>query len=704
MMILAAVAGPSDGNQGASAGGDGDSGDDFDDDGSGDDFDEDSDSASPSEDDADDDDDNEDALHPDDPDYDGGAGSKRKRPKAKGSRGSAKKPLPQKPKKKKAGKAKPTSKKARTSGSSKDQQPHDIGEFEDGDGEDVFVHEYDADGYGDAADRARMNALNMMERETILTERVDQRNEKHKLWLMTRKMKNDAARKTTARSSGRTKPVKAGTDAALEGLRSDKLAKKESATRRANLDEFDEESDDGLSKRRQRAEANEEDADSADGADGDLYSKRVSKEEKPLQYEDLVVQGQAYGGDRKGEPTHLFLPRDKIYDLVQEPYFDRAIAGLFCRLPFVLHDHSEPEYMLCTIDSVKTLTNKVYSFETATGESFKTNKYLTLRIGKRMESKISVNRVSNSVPTKREFYEYAERLQKDGMRVPLRPDVDELLAHARRMTSSQKKPEALPEESAAFIANQEILYPEKVNWTERKGTTSIEVDHLRTELEHARSNGDSTKISELEVALADVEEKLRYIESHLDTNLGGTSRSQQLFTSMARKNEALNSENERLAASKRAMDSTVGGIDPFARFDTTGMSYFSIKGQNGGKDKDGNGGGIGPPVSKPSSSRHVQKITGDWKLALSTWRPSSQAKRAPGSATPLISAYGNIFGDLADFSGDSPQAAPQCAVSTSAPPVVDALYIQQVQVLDDSAKLVNGKALSLQEYNRLRTE
>lgn len=701
MMLLAAVAGPSDGNKGSSPGGNVDSGDDFDDDGSGDDFDEDSDSESPSEDEADDDDDNEESLHPDDPDYDGGAGSKRKHAKTKGSRANAKKALPQKPKKKKIGKGKPPSKKARSSAAIKDQEPVDVGEDEDA-GEETFVYEYDADGYGDAADRARMNAMNMMERETILTERVDQRNEKHKLWLMTRKMKNDAAKKTSARSSGRAKPTKAGTDAALEGLRSDKLAKKESATRRANLDEFDEESEDGQTKGRQKADVNEEDADSADGVDGDLYSKRASKEEIPMQYEDLVVQGQGYGGDRRGEPTHLFLPRDKIHELVQEPYFDRAVTGLFCRLPYVHRDQTEPVYYLCTIDSVRTL-KKVYTVDTAAGSRIKTNKYLTVRIGKKMETKMPVTVFSNSVPTKKEFLDYAERLEQEGMRVPVRTDVADLLSHARKMTSSKNKPQVLPEEEKAFIANQEILYPEKVNWTERKGTTSIEVDHVRTELENARRRGDTAKTAELEANLAEVEGKLRHIEAQLDTNLGGTSRSQQLFTSMARKNEALNSENERLAASKRAMDSTVGGIDPFARFDTTGMSYFSIKGQKDVKVEDGNDSRTKPP-RKPSSSRHSQKITGDWKLALSTWRPSSHAKSTSESSTPLISAYGNVYADLIDFSGDCPQVAPQVAFSTSAPPVVDALYLHQVQVLDDSGKLVNGKALTLQEYNHLRTE
>lgn len=702
-MILAAVAGPGDGKQGSSPGGDDDSesGDGFDDDGSGDDFDEDSDSDSPSEDDADDDDDNEESLHPDDPDYDGGAGSKRKRHKAKAPRGGAKKSLVQKPKKKKPGKVKPASKKARTSATAKARQAADIDEDDDGEREDIFVHEYDEHGYGDAADRARMDAMNMMERETILTERVDQRNEKHKLWLMTRQMKNDAAKKTTARSSGRTKPVKARTDAALEGLRSDKAAKKESATRRANLDDIDDESDDGQTKRRQKADANEDDAESADGADGDLYSKRMSKEESPMQYEDLVVPGLAHHGEQKGEPTHLFLPRNKVHDLVVEPYFERAVKGLFVRFRKQFRD-GRTEYLLCAIDSVQTL-DRVYTFETVNGHTVKTNKYLTLRIGSCVEAKVSVDLFSNTVPTKKEFETYAKRLQEVGQRVPVRSDVVKLLTHAKKMTSSKNKPQALPAETKANIANQEVLYPEKVNWTEQKGIASIEVGHVRTELERARQNGELENEAKFKMELERKEAKLKRIESHLPSKSNGLSRSQQLFSSMARKNEALNSENERLAASKRAMESTVGGIDPFARFDTTGMSYFSIKGQKGAKDSDG-GSGAPVPVAKPSSSRHAQKMTGDWKLSLSTWRPSNVPRKTSGSATPLISAYANVISDMADFVGVSPEAKPQCLVSTSAPPVVDALYLHQVQILDDSAKLVSGKALTLQEYNRLRTE
>jgi Plus-3 domain len=685
MEILAAVAGPGDGITDGSPGVDSESGDGFDDDGSGDDFD-DSESDSQSEDDADDEDDNDETLHPDDPDYDGGAGAK-KAMKATVSRVRGKMASVQNSRKKKPEATKARPKKSRAPAKPRAVQSADI--EDDMEGEASFEYLFDEQGYGDADDRAKVNAMNEIERETLLAERVEERQRQERIWMMTRQMHSAAAKKTTARSSSRVKPVKARTDAALEALHSDKLAKKTS--RRPVEDLSDDESDAGERSKRQRRSDDDEAGDQSDDVGGgDMY-----EEGKPMQYEDLVVQSMNHG-ETKVDPTHLFLPRDRLCELMGEPYFERAVEGLFVRLK-----RSTPNkviyYLLCIIDAVQT--EGIYKVKNAAGVEVKTNRYLTLRIGNDRLPNVEIKLLSNSVPYPQEFETYSKRLLEQGQRVLNRLDVSRLLDHAKKMTSSKKKPQPTAEEIDRHIKNQEVLFPEKMNWTERKGTVSLKVDHIRAELENAKPRGNEPEIAALQMLLQAAETDLEKIEARLNCNT--LSRSQQLFTSMARKNEALNSENERLAASRRAMETTVDGVDPFARFDTTGMSYFSIKSQKTLQDAaiDNDSTGAKRPVPNQSLSRPIRSVAGDWKLALATWQPAkTHLPKSSLGSTPLLSAYGSLFHGLDDFALTSSQLEAQYPVVGFAPPAVDALYLQQVRVVDDSTNLVNGKSITLEEY------
>lgn len=685
--VLAAFSGPAnDGSAEDSA-----SGDDFDADGSGDDFDE---SGSESGSDDDDLDDDAEAVHPDDPDYDGDTAAKKKIMAKKSAAKRAKKqPGPKKPKKKIEKKKTSASKKRKAPAKPKSSAVDlDVDMDDEDEMEDTFTHEFDEQGYGDAEDKAKVLAMNEIDRETLLAERVEKRQNEERLWIMTRDMQNNASKRKGARSSSRAKPGKSKTDAALKALKTEKLAKQASASGRAAIADLSDDSDVGDGKRTRNRGAGDGDDDDEDDENGDT---REVYEDERMQYNDLVFQRHGYIDD-KLEVTHLFLPRDRLSQLVSEPFFERAIQGLFVRFKKSLSGN-RAAYILCTVDSVQTLPiAKVYNVTLPDGSRVRTNRYLTLRIGSETVAGMSIDMLSNSPPTRSEFETYTKRLDGQGKRLLVRSAVDELKSHARMMTSSQSsRAKPTKEESEAHIKNQEILYPEKMNWTERRGMVTLEVETCKLEYDSALQKCESEHV--ISAAKAKYEEKLSAlssIESKLRPNR--ISRTQQLFSSMARRNGVLNTVNEKLAASRLAMETTTEGENPFARFDTTGVSYFSIKGQ---KVKVEGEEGV-TPRGKDAGSRtpRMARAAGiDWKLCLRSWN-TDEEKRVISSA-PLHQAFKGRFYGLDDF--DTPVSDLEGRVDQSRfyPPSMDALYVDQVTVGDDNSALAGGKAITIEEYS-----
>lgn len=752
MEVLAAVSGPTDGTGGGDAG-DSESSDDFDDeddaagefdaeeedeDDNGDDGDEED------ENDVDDDDDDDDygdqslgsGNHPDDPnmdeddgdleddddddDYDVKGKKKKASLKAKGKTSKASQ------KTSKSAKGVARTKTARAIAASKKKKSgqrrksgNSVAANDQKGPEEAFQYKYDEQGYGDAEDVEKVMAMNEIERETLLAERIEERQKQEHIWRMTRQMHAKGTERKGSRVSSRARSSR--TDSALEALHAEKVAKQASAQKRA-LDEVsdDEESDLDDAERLKKARRDVAGEKEMNDAEEDGMA-RDTREERDLEFRDLVVPSS--GDDKAGyvgdlSPTHLFLPRDKLVELVSEAYFERAVTGLFVKFRRAVSDGSTA-YVLCRIGSI-TKSSKIYKVADRTGSKPKrTNMLLNLTIADQAQPNVSIELCSNSVPTETEFETYKKRVAQRGKALLSRSEVLKLRAHAMQMTTSRKSVAATEEELKAHQANQEILYPETVNWTKRKAELSLDLTHWRQLHDVARRSEKKEEMDRAQERIDEFEKKLADIESRQgSTPHAHSSRNLDVFQTLARKNVALNSANERLAAGRRALETTTDGVNPFARFDTSGMSYFSVKSKNAvannatvdSSKADANelsaANGVSGSASnvKSTTQRPLRGGPDDWKLSLRIKSGNVVSMRRPISDHPLVPAYGGAFEGLDDFDRSPEELSELYPVGPVVPPSIDALYANQVSLISDSSAVAGGKAISLEEYNRLRAE
>jgi Plus-3 domain len=574
---------------------------------------------------------------------------------------------------------------------------------DDDGGNRIFEYKYDEQGYGDSDDREYVSAMNEIDRETLLAERVEERQREEKLWTLSREMNLNKNKSSAANRAARStaRGAKASkTAAAIGELAADKAAKRASANRRdigvISDDDSEEDGERGERRRRGADEAeipqDEDEMYAGDGPD--------------MTYDDLVVTPSCLPvaptmsmPPRDLMPTHLFLPRDKLTELVSEPYFARSVTGLFVRFRTEFRGGASG-YILCTISSISQVEDKPYKLSDHMGKVTKrTNKYLNVKIADQEKREISIELCSNSVPTKAEFDVYTSRLNQFGKRHLMRQDVVALFDSAKKMTSARTKPEATPEELAAHHANNAILFPESTNWTIEKTKVGAKLVLAQESYDVAKRGDDQDVVDAALTKLDEVRAELVALEA----KAGGkqTGRSQDIWQAVARKNNAVNNVNERLAASRRALETTVGGIDPFARFDTTGMSYFSIKQQKstGGDVDVGAAPNLDGTLGAGADGRPLRGGADDWKLTLRSWT-SKEGGRRPMGNKPLVPVYGTAFVGLDDFQrtpAELNELYPTGPVLL--PPSIDALYAHQVRLTSDLSSAPSGKAITLDEYN-----
>lgn len=541
---------------------------------------------------------------------------------------------------------------------------------DDDDSEDTFEYKYDKNGYGDDDDRDRLMRMNEVERETLLMERVEARNKEYEIWKMGRNLKARQSGKPgasnatrTARSSGRSKA--SSKSDALQALAEDKRKK----TSRAFEEVSDADSEvEGRSRRDRREERERAVKDEAK----EEAALMVDDDGPEMQYSDLVKVGKA--GERSTTP--LFLRRDTLINLSQQPYFARFVVGLFARIRVEGSRYSEDggSYLICRIAGVDT--GKVYDL----ASDVRTNYVLVLQIGKQKRP-IRINMTSGSHPSEREFGVYRARALDAGVDMPRREEVNKLFKKTNELFF-ERKVVATDEENKKHIANMEILYPSRVNWTQKRTEARTALDIKRQELSSSRRRGMSELEDKLAREVKELEERLSEIEANEEKYGMSQVKSEDVFHGLAMRNMALNKANEQLMARQRNLESETGGIDPFARFDTTGQSYYSIT----KKGESGNG--------KPPEQKRKQLSQSDWRSCLKSWRPD--AKRRKISDHPLNPLFGgeifrvDVFEKESSGGNDVPRR----------PPRVDSVYAGLVR---SKVRLPpNAKVMNFDDWSKMR--
>ncbi|CAN8067885.1 unnamed protein product [Agarophyton chilense] len=504
-----------------------------------------------------------------------------------------------------------------------------------------FQYRYDEQGYGNAADRERLQKMNEVERELELVARIEERNREYDIWKKKREIMareaNDTVEigKRTSRSSGRTK--QSSKSDALQALAEDKR-KKSSRVVDMNLSDADSEPDQ-LRRREKKREIKKE-------VEELKPDRELMQENGPgLTYSDLV-DVRAPGGRAT---TPLFMRRDNLIRLSQKPFFERVVVGLFAR---VKAPGKEDEYLLCRIASVKK--GSVYKLN----EDQKTNWLLVLQHGRDQRS-FQIFLTSGSHPTESEFDRFRYVCDRDLIDFPRRDEIDRLTKQSLAALQNRLTPSE--EEEKNHIANMEVVYPHRVNWTLKRTEAKTALDIKREDLENARARNDEDAVAQLESEVDDIEKRLIQIRRYEDQYvLKSTIRNTDIFQSLAKRNMQLNSANDTLA-SRQARQSGPTKANPFARVDTTGQSYFSIKSEK--KLVEGN---------LPGSSANFLPET-DWRRFLSVWNPNPKRRRI--SEKPIDPLYNAEIPclDLLDRMTDQVLESRE-KKRLAVPPGVDAVY------------------------------
>ncbi|PXF43610.1 hypothetical protein BWQ96_06619 [Gracilariopsis chorda] len=386
-----------------------------------------------------------------------------------------------------------------------------------------------------------------------------------------------------------------------------------------------------------------------------------------LRYMDLVNTN-APGGRIT---TFLFMRRDSLIHLSQEPYFERVVVGLFAR---VKAPGREDEYLLCRIASVKK--GSVYKLA---GDQ-KTNWLLVLQHGGPKRS-FQIFLTSGSHPTEAEYERYRYVSNRDGLELPRRDEIERLtkqckLAFERKITPTE-------EEEKSHIANIEVVYPHRVNWTLKRTEAKTALDIKRQDLRNARERNDEEAIEKLEPEVRDLENRLSKIRQFEEKYvLKSTVRNTDVFQSLAKRNMQLNSTNETWV-SRQARQSGTAKANPFARVDTTGQSYFSIKSEKKLHD------------AKTPGNRRIQG--NDWRRHLSVWNPDSKRRRISDKPVdPLYDAEISCS-HFIDQAADTLLGSGRQKTSF-VPPGVDAVYEQSVR--SKKAPSENARIISFEDWVR----
>lgn len=575
----------------------------------------------------------------------------------------------------KSSRARPRSSDKKTSKSKQRRSPSLSRE----DDADRFSYEYDEDGYGDADDREQLSQMNEVERETILTERKDARNKKFVIWqkkreLMAREVETQPqSSHNRGRSSGRSKAQSQSKTDALDALAEDIRKKSSRAINPVDVSDDDSEQE---QPKVTKLDSIKQDLTQEIKADQDLM---LESEGPDLRYEDLVKEGSEGSATTT---TPLFLRRDILVHLSQKPYFARVVQGLYVRLRVGSKDNS---YLLCRIVGVKS--GRVYEVMDSQMNKFKTNQFLVLLSGKQRRL-FEIRILSGSHPKQHEFDVYVSRAKGGGTEIPRRDEVKRLLKEATA-NIFEGKAVATDEERKEHMANLEMVYPARVNWTQKRTELETALEIKQQDFSNGRRQGMSEQdhknyaeeIKDMETRLKEIRAmETKYVFQEKTSNT-------EVFENLARRNMKLNATNESLAAKRRSFEAGRASLEA-NRVDGASQLYSRGERENGGRASNG----VGPEHMKGWSAAH------DWRLELLSWSPGRKRKRLGDN--PLSPEYDVEVPDMDDIEFDEFHKAGLRSTVSLVPPGIDAVYDRPTRPLYKAP--LGAKIISLEEWSKQR--
>ncbi|XP_058737886.1 protein RTF1 homolog [Vicia villosa] len=415
--------------------------------------------------------------------------------------------------------------------------------------------------YKDEDDRQKLSEMTELQREMILSERANKKDDKDFLGKMA--LKREKGKMATVsrrespplpssrvRSSARSADRSAAKDGALNELRAKRLKQQDSDVKH-KVKEGSKSAGTGIysQKRRpyfsgssrsgseSRSHSDDEDSDGDGGIiDSDDDDKITS--EKPS-FEDI---------------QEITIRRSKLAKWLMEPFFEELIVGCLVRVG-IGRSKNGPIYRLCVVKNVDASDpDRVYKLDNKT-----TYKYLNIVWGNDSSAaRWQMAMISDSPPLEEEFKQWVKEVERSGGRMLTKLDVSEKKQAIQKINSFVY--------SAATVKQ---MLEEKKSTSWRPSNVAAEKDRLRTELEIAQSKNDAAGAEKIRTRLQELEDSRKAEEKDAKA---------LRLSEMNRKNRFENFKNaSELRPVNKALKAGEAGYDPFSRRWTRSRNYYNSK-------------------------------------------------------------------------------------------------------------------------------
>lgn len=452
------------------------------------------------------------------------------------------------------------------------------GDYNDSGGGESNESDVGSDLYKDEDDRRKLAEMSELQRELILSDRAQKKDDKslkEKFRPKWDKGKATQSRKVTpplplassrVRSSARSADRAAAKDDALNELRAKRLKQQDPEGHRKLRDSSRASSGSrnfphtnsksftavGRSSSSQSDSESRSHSDDEGSSADDAIDSDDERGTQGLAFEDI---------------KEITIRRSKLAKWLMEPFFEELIVGCFVRVGIGKTKSGRPIYRLCMVRNVDSSDpDRQYKLENKT-----THKYLNVVWGnENSAARWQMAMVSDSLPLEEEYDQWVREVEKNGGRLPSKEDVLE-------------KKEAIKKTNTFVYSAETVkqMIQEKKSASSRPLNIALEKDRLRRELEIAQSKHDDAEVERIKARLQQLEVRRQ--------SQGKDSKAVRL-AEMNRKNRVENFKNASgLKPVKTGLKAGEAGYDPFSRRWTRSRNYYVSKPGEQKEDAEANG-------------------------------------------------------------------------------------------------------------------
>uniref|UniRef100_A0A0C9QPF4 TSA: Wollemia nobilis Ref_Wollemi_Transcript_14873_2386 transcribed RNA sequence n=1 Tax=Wollemia nobilis TaxID=56998 RepID=A0A0C9QPF4_9CONI len=453
-----------------------------------------------------------------------------------------------------------------------------------------------SDLYKDDEDRENLGKMSELQREMILAERAEVREN----YLMRKRA--EARQNENRNKRGRdydrdrdTGPPSSRMRSSVKSTRSVKEnALNELVARRQKAQDSD------MQRKRRDTVGSSRGRDSSPGRRRSRASPSVSppsssnRDRSPSSRGDFD-ESDGDGPDSADIPTFediksITIRRSKLAKWFMEPFFEKIIVGCFVRVGIGMTKQGQRVYRLCMVKNVDaTEPEKAYKFENRI-----THKYLNVVWGDN-SARWQMERVSDQPPLEKEFVEWEREVERNDGRMITRSEIEE-------------KRNALQEINNFVYSAETVkqMLQEKKMASSRPLNVALEKDRLRKEMELAESRHDYSEVERIKSKLKDLDV--------LSQRKSKDSKAQML-AEMNKKNKIENFKNASMVKPVNLnLKAGEAGYDPFSRRWTRSQNYYNAKNTISEANKDANKESDAVEAGEAATAAALEAAAGAGKL------------------------------------------------------------------------------------------